>query len=100
VRWPQTVKYTYTVVVMTWISFLLLLQKQQKQTPWSESASELHRTSDRHLSAKWYMWKKSIRKHVKHDIYWAIFLFGKSSDFIPVYQSLSVQLTEAKGDNR
>jgi hypothetical protein len=24
-----------------------------KQTPWSESASELHRTSDRPLSANW-----------------------------------------------
>jgi hypothetical protein len=27
--------------------------KQNKQTPWSESASELYRASDRHLSAKW-----------------------------------------------
>jgi hypothetical protein len=27
--------------------------KQNKQTPWSESASELYRPSDRRLSAKW-----------------------------------------------
>jgi hypothetical protein len=26
-----------------------------KTTPWSESASELHRPSDRHLSAKWLL---------------------------------------------
>jgi hypothetical protein len=28
-------------------------QKTNKQTPWSESASELYRPSDRRLSAKW-----------------------------------------------
>jgi hypothetical protein len=27
--------------------------KQTKQTPWSESASELYRPSDRRFSAKW-----------------------------------------------
>jgi hypothetical protein len=30
----------------------ILQNKQQKQTPWSESASELYRPSDRSLSAK------------------------------------------------
>jgi hypothetical protein len=29
------------------------INKQNKQTPWSESASELYRQSDRRLSAKW-----------------------------------------------
>jgi hypothetical protein len=28
-------------------------KQKQKQTPWSESASELYRPSDRRLSAKW-----------------------------------------------
>jgi CBS-domain-containing membrane protein len=28
-------------------------QKTKQQTPWSESASELYRPSDRRLSAKW-----------------------------------------------
>jgi hypothetical protein len=31
----------------------LLLQMELKKTPWSESASELYRPSDRRLSAKW-----------------------------------------------
>jgi hypothetical protein len=31
----------------------IFYNKQTKQTPWSESASELHRPSDRRLSAKW-----------------------------------------------
>jgi hypothetical protein len=29
------------------------INKQNKQTPWSESASELYRPSDRRFSAKW-----------------------------------------------
>jgi hypothetical protein len=33
-------------------TFISLKVKQNKQTPWSESASELHRPSDRRLSAK------------------------------------------------
>jgi hypothetical protein len=31
------------------------LDETNKQTPWSESASELHRPSDRRLSAKWLL---------------------------------------------
>jgi hypothetical protein len=34
-------------------SFLSDTQKANKKTPWSESASELRRPSDRRLSAKW-----------------------------------------------
>jgi hypothetical protein len=30
------------------------LQNNNKKTPWSDSASELYRPSDRRLSAKWY----------------------------------------------
>jgi hypothetical protein len=30
-----------------------LKQKKKKKTPWSQSASELYRPSDRRLSAKW-----------------------------------------------
>jgi CBS-domain-containing membrane protein len=33
--------------------FVDLLIKQNKQTPWSESASEVYRPSDRRFSAKW-----------------------------------------------
>jgi hypothetical protein len=33
---------------------MLYTKKQTKQTPWSESASELYRPSDRRLSAKWF----------------------------------------------
>jgi hypothetical protein len=32
---------------------LYQMTKKQKQTPWSESASELYRPSDRRFSAKW-----------------------------------------------
>jgi hypothetical protein len=33
--------------------FTVSINKQNKQTPWSESANELHRPSNRCLSAKW-----------------------------------------------
>jgi hypothetical protein len=37
-----------------WVKILNCTNKQtNKQTPWSESASELYRPSDRRLSAKW-----------------------------------------------
>jgi hypothetical protein len=40
------------------------VKKQTKQTPWSESASELHRPSDRRLSAKWLPTRADRRCHV------------------------------------
>jgi hypothetical protein len=52
---PSRSIHTHTVHKLRWtISYevLSLLSKQTKQTPWSESASELYRPSDRRLSAK------------------------------------------------
>jgi hypothetical protein len=43
-RWPTTTE-TCKCSKYIWI--------EQKKTPWSESASELYRPSDRRLSAKW-----------------------------------------------
>jgi hypothetical protein len=55
-------KYTHFIFEkFKMLSLLFLLRhrvplftyKQQKQTPWSESARELYRPSDRRFSAKW-----------------------------------------------
>jgi hypothetical protein len=37
----------------SWRNAQLVKQTKNKQTPWSESASELYRSSDRRFSAKW-----------------------------------------------
>jgi hypothetical protein len=39
--------------IQNYLIFELWNTKTNKQPPWSESASELHRPSDRRLSAKW-----------------------------------------------
>jgi hypothetical protein len=42
-----------SIKLMTSRSHCILMHNKEKKTPWSESASELYRPSDRHLSAKW-----------------------------------------------
>jgi hypothetical protein len=49
---------TNSVIYLQWLSTeprnnVNATGKQNKQTPWSESASELYRPSDRRLSEKW-----------------------------------------------
>jgi hypothetical protein len=41
----STTRYSVYIPMTGWLTYLL--------TPWSESASELYRPSDRRLSAKW-----------------------------------------------
>jgi hypothetical protein len=46
------------------VIFRTYVDLQEKKTPWSESASELYRPSDRRLSAKWLATFADRRCHV------------------------------------
>jgi hypothetical protein len=67
---------------------------KNKQTPWSQSASELHRPSDRHLSKKWMPTFADRGCHVVSvmDPYGRILGFLDRSRYFSIKQLLSLYL--------
>jgi hypothetical protein len=57
-------KQEYEVSTQTCFTKEICYTKIKKKTPWSESASELYRPSDRRMSAKWLPTCVDRRRHV------------------------------------